>query len=112
MEVSFYRIKFSSYCAVNDFECPVAYFFKKYYFGHHLPIPRAKRYLNNEYVAVIPSELSDEFIDILLNEEDCNVTLLKKEEYKYDNFENTYVYEVNEMVGGVNVTSLAVFKRL
>jgi hypothetical protein len=112
MEISYYRIKFSSYYAVNDFECPVAYLFKKYAFGHYLPIPRSKRYLNDEYVAVIPTKISSDFIDILVNEEECKVTLLKKEEYEYNNFENTYVYEINERVGGVNTTSLALFKRL
>jgi hypothetical protein len=112
MKISYFRVKFSNYYAVNEFECPVAYFFKKYSMEHYLPIPRAKRYLNDEYIAVIPTKLTDDFINIIAKDEDCTVVLLKNEEYEYDNFENTYVYEVNERVGGVNVTSLAVFKRL
>ena len=95
MKISYFRVKFSNYYPVNDFECPVAYFFKKYSMEHYLPIPRAKRYLNDEYVAVIPSKLSYEFIGILENDEECEVKFMKNEEYEYDNFENTYVYEVN-----------------
>ena len=112
MKISYFRVKFSNYYPVNDFECPVAYFFKKYSLDHCLPIPRAKRYLNNEYLAVIPSKLLYEFIGILENDEDCEVTFMKNEEYEYNNFENTYVYEIHEKNGGVNTTSFALFKRL
>jgi len=111
MEVCYYRVKFSNYFAVNEYECPVEYYFKKYSLEQYLPIPRAKRYLNDEYVVVIPSKLSNEFINIIAKEEDCNVVLLKKDYYEHDNFEKTYVFEVYEKINGVNTVNLSIFKR-
>ena len=112
MEVSYYRIKFSNYYSVNEFECPVEYFLKKYSMQHYLPLPRSKRYLNEQYVVAIPTKIADDFVSTLVTEEDGKAVLIKKEQYNYDGFENTYVYEVNERVNGVNVSNLSIFKRL
>lgn len=111
MQVSFYRIKFPGYYPTNDYDCPIAYFFKKYSLDEYLPLPRSKKYLNGEYVAVIPPSPEMVFKQIM-DEEDCKVSFIKKEEYKYEDFENTYVYEVYEKVGGINTVNLSVFKRL
>jgi hypothetical protein len=35
---------------------------------------------------------------------------VKKEEYNHKDFENTYVHEVYERVGGVNSVTLSIFK--
>jgi len=112
MRVTFYRIRFPSYSAVNEFECPIVYYCKKYSLYECLPLPRAKKYVNNEYIAVIPCNMEDEIINILVNLEDCKVSVIKREIYENEDFENTYVYEVNENIGGLNITSLSIFKRL
>jgi len=112
MQVSYYRISFPGYYPTNDYDCPIDYFFKKYSLNNYLPLPRAKKYLNDEYVAVIPISIEDSFINIIVKEEDCKATLLKKENYNHKDFENTYVYEVYEKVGGINSIELSIFKRL
>jgi hypothetical protein len=111
MQVSFYRISFPGYFPTNDYDCPIAYFFKKYSLQHCLPLPRSKKYLNGEYVAVIPKTLENNFNQIM-EDEDCKAVLLKEEEYKHKDFQNTYVYEVYEKVGGVNMIELSIFKRI
>jgi hypothetical protein len=112
MQVSYYRINFPGYHPTNDYDCPIAYFFKKYSLNNYLPVPRSKKYLNNEYVGVIPTSIENSFINIILKNEDCKATLIKKEQFNHENFENTYVYEVFEKVGGVNSIELSIFKRL
>jgi hypothetical protein len=89
----------------------VAYILKKYSLDHYLPIPRSKRYINDEIVAVIPTKASTDFMDVMVKEEECKVTLMKVEDYTQD-FENTYIYEVNEKIGGVNTVNLSIFKRV
>ena len=111
MKVSYYRVVFNGYYPTNDSDCPIAYYFKKYSLNNCLPLPRAKRYLTGEYVAVIPSSIEDTFLHIA-KEEECIPILLKKEEYNYSNFENTYVHEVYDRVGGVNTITLSIFKKL
>jgi len=110
MMVSYYRVIFPGYYPTNDYDCPIAYYFKKYSLNNCLPLPRAKRYLTGEYVAVVPTSIEDTFLHIA-NEENCIVVLLKKEDYKNKDFENTYVYEVYEKVGGINSIQLSIFKR-
>jgi len=110
MMVSYYRVIFPGYYPTNDYDCPIAYYFKKYSLNNCLPLPRAKRYLTGEYVAVIPTSIEDTFLHIA-NEENCIVVLLKKEDYKNKDLENTYVYEVYEKVGGINSIQLSIFKR-
>jgi hypothetical protein len=112
MQVSYYRLSFPGYYPTDDYDCPIAYFFKKYSLNNYLPLPRAKKYLNDEYVAVIPSSIEDSFIHIIAKDEECKATLLKKEHYNHKDFENTYVYEVHEKVGGINSIVLSIFKRL
>lgn len=111
MLVSYYRISFPGYYPINEYDCPIAYHFKKYSLNNCLPLPRAKRYLTGEYIAVIPTSIEDTFLHIA-NEENCIAILLKKEEYTHSNFENTYVYEAIEKVGGINTMTLSIFKRL
>jgi hypothetical protein len=112
MQVSYYRIKFPSYYAINVYDCPIEYFCKKYSLNNYLPLPRSKHYLNDEYVAVFPTSISDLILNVLTIEEDCRATLIKKEEYNDTSFDNTYVYEVYEKVAGVNTVNISIFKRL
>jgi hypothetical protein len=112
MQVSYYRVSFPDYYPTNDYDCPIVYFFKKYSLNNYLPLPRAKKYLNGEYVAVIPTSIEDSFINIIIKSEHCKASLIKKEQFNHANFENTYVYEVFEKVGGVNNVTLSIFKRL
>jgi hypothetical protein len=110
MKVSYYRVIFNGYHSTNDSDCPIAYYFKKYSLNNYLPLPIAKRYLTGEYVAVIPSSIEDTFINVIVKKENCIAILLKKEEYNHTDFENTYVHEVYERVGGVNSVTLSIFK--
>lgn len=110
MKVAYYRVNLNGYYPVNEYDCPIAYYFKKYSLNNCLPLPRAKRYLTGEYVAVIPSSIEDTFINVIVKEENCIAILLKKEEYNHKDFENTYVHEVYERVGGVNSVTLSIFK--
>jgi hypothetical protein len=110
MRVSYYQVNFPGYHPTNDYDCPIAYYFKKYSMNNCLPLPRAKRYLNGEYIVVVPTSIEDSFLHIA-NEEDCRAILLKKEDYKDNGFENTYVYEAYEKVGGINSIELSIFKK-
>ena len=111
MDVSYYRISFPGYYPKNDYDCPIEYFIKKYSMGSCLPLPRSKKYINGEYIAALPSTMSDSLVDILINEEDCKVSFIKKEIYNKKGFENTYVFEVYEKIGGINTVNLSIFTR-
>jgi len=76
MKVAYYRVNLNGYYPVNEYDCPIAYYFKKYSLNNCLPLPRAKRYLTGEYVAVIPSSIEDTFINVIVKDENCIAILL------------------------------------
>ena len=111
MQISYLRVNFPSNCSINKFDCPITYLLKKYGLDNYMPIPRSTRLLNGELIAVIPSDLKNVFQQIM-DEEDCKCVFVNSEECDYVDFENTYVYELNEKIAGTNVTKLSIVKRL
>lgn len=89
MFVAYYTIKFPNTFSINQYECPIEYFMKKYSFD--LSIPRGV-VDNNEFIMCIPMTIENEFVDILITEEDCVANLIKYDDLSRDDFTDSFVY--------------------
>lgn len=95
MLINYYSFRMPSSLLYND-ENMLIYYIKKYGFDNLLPIPVCKVVKSTYYIVVFPEKIFDEFIKIMTDEEKCEIKLIKSEEILYDNFENTYVSEMND----------------
>jgi len=112
MKVAFFHIHIPSYLSTNAYDCPISYFMRKYGFEKHLPISVPLKYGSGEYMVCLSQNMATEFCDILKSEEDCQVTLLQKNEYGIDNFKETFVHELYWMKDGMRVLDRFLTKRI
>ena len=112
MLFDYYFVKVTRHLDNNIFDCPIEYCFNKLNMNDYLPIPRAFRCGNCEYVICIPSHISKNFIKTMEKDGFIEWQLLKKENYDYKDFSNTYVLEIRERVLGEIITEYILTRSL
>jgi hypothetical protein len=112
MKVAFFHIHIPSYLSTNAYDCPISYFMRKYGFEKHLPIPVPLKFGSGEYTVCLSQNMATEFCDILKSEEDCQVTLLQKNEYGIDNFKDMFVHELSTLKNGIRGLDRFLTKRI
>lgn len=108
--VSYYRICLSDHFFVNEFDCPIVYFMKKYNFDQ--PIPSPKREGNREYIVALPENMAKRFCDILQSEEDCVCKFVQTINYAIDDFVDIYVGSCFIKKNGVSEMDYFLAKRI
>jgi hypothetical protein len=81
-------ITIPSYMLYEAIPCPIEYLLKKY--GHHdiFPIAKPIKLSRNTFVFLIPSSMSDNFIELLQEDELCTIDHIENEEFVNMNFTN------------------------
>jgi hypothetical protein len=85
---------------VRDAYTDAVEFVKKYSFD--FLIPRGLYVNNNEIIMCIPSSIEKEFVDLLVQEEECVATFIKHDDLSRDDFTDSFVYVNKTNKGGVN----------
>lgn len=77
-----------SYMMYDGLHCPIEYLLQKYGHDDIFPIAKPIKLSTNTYVFLIPNTITDNFIDLLQEEELCTIDHIKTEEFEYMNFSN------------------------
>jgi 3-methyladenine DNA glycosylase AlkD len=80
-----------SYILYQGIHCPIEYLLKKYRHDDIFPIAKPIKLSRNTFVFLLPCSMSDNFIELLQEDELCTIDHIKNEEFVNMNFSNKYI---------------------
>lgn len=84
-------ITIPSYMLYEAIPCPIEYLLKKYGHNDIFSIVKPVKLSSNTFVFLLPNSMSDNFIELLQEDELCTIDHIKTEEIEHMNFSNKYI---------------------